>query len=165
MKVLRVGFAGDRYIAVWVLDFLLSRGVRPLALLLPEEAKASHAQALRSQCEYLSERNILIGGHFREPAGLEKLRDLRLDYILGIHFPYIVPESVLGVSGLGFVNLHPAFLPFNRGWHTPTWALLEGTPAGETLHFRIRTLIRETSSTKRNCLYPTTTLLIAYTES
>ena len=35
----------------------------------------------------------------------------------------------------GVINLHPAYLPYNRGWHTPTWAIWEGTPYGATLHF------------------------------
>jgi methionyl-tRNA formyltransferase len=52
-----------------------------------------------------------------------------------VHFPYLAPESVLEVSGRGFLNVHPAYLPFTRGWHTPTWSILEGTPAGATLHF------------------------------
>jgi methionyl-tRNA formyltransferase len=33
------------------------------------------------------------------------------------------------------LNLHPSYLPYNRGWHTPTWALLDGTPAGASLHY------------------------------
>jgi methionyl-tRNA formyltransferase len=135
MSKLRLAFAGDRDIATWVLDFLLSQGVRPLALLLPEKPRASHAEELRRRCSYLREENILAGSSFREPRGIELLRDLRLDFIVGIHFPYIVPGEVLDVSGRGFLNLHPAYLPFDRGWHTPTWAILEGAPAGATLHF------------------------------
>ena len=33
------------------------------------------------------------------------------------------------------LNLHPSYLPYNRGWHTPTWAILDGTPAGASLHY------------------------------
>ncbi len=35
----------------------------------------------------------------------------------------------------GVLNLHPSYLPYNRGWHTPTWAILDGTPAGASLHY------------------------------
>jgi len=135
MSELRIAFAGDRDIAVWVLDFVLSRGVRPLALMVPDEPRASHAHALRDRCKHLSENNILVGTSFREPTGINKLRALELDYVLGIHFPYLVPKEVLAVSKHGFLNLHPAYLPFNRGWHTSTWTILQGTPAGATLHF------------------------------
>lgn len=132
---LRIAFAGDRDIAVWVMDFLFSQGVRPLALLVPDQSKASHAQELRDRCSYLRAENIIVGAQFREPSSINRLRALDLDYVLGIHFPYLVPESVLDASRHGFLNLHPAYLPFNRGWHTPTWAIFEGTPVGATLHF------------------------------
>jgi methionyl-tRNA formyltransferase len=132
---LQIAFAGDRDIAVWVMDFLLSEGVRPLALLIPDRLKASHAQELCTRCSYLPPQNIIVGAQFREPCSIKRLRALDLDYILGVHFPYLIPEHLLNVSRHGFLNLHPAYLPFNRGWHTPTWAILEGTPAGATLHF------------------------------
>ena len=135
MNTLRFAFAGDRDIAVWVLDFLLSQNALPVVLLIPDELKASHARELRGRCSFLAEERILVGSKFREPEAIELLRDLKLDYIIGIHFPYIVPESVLEVSGRGFLNLHPAYLPYDRGWHTASWAILEGTAAGATLHF------------------------------
>ena len=42
---------------------------------------------------------------------------------------------MLDIPTEGTLNLHPAYLPYNRGWHTPSWAILEGTPIGATLHF------------------------------
>lgn len=135
MSDLRIGFAGDRDIAVLVLKFVLEQKVRPLTLLVADETRATHAEELRKLCGYLDPNDILTGLQFREPAGLERLRALKLDYIIGIHFPYLVPAEVLQVTCYGFLNLHPAYLPFNRGWHTPSWAILDGTPAGATLHF------------------------------
>jgi methionyl-tRNA formyltransferase len=42
---------------------------------------------------------------------------------------------MLNIPKVGFLNLHPAYLPFNKGWHTPSWAIIENTPYGATLHF------------------------------
>jgi methionyl-tRNA formyltransferase len=78
---------------------------------------------------------VLVGREFREPAGMDLLRSLDLDYVVGVHFPYIVPDEVLAIPRIGVLNLHPALLPYNRGWHTPSWAILDGTPIGATLHF------------------------------
>jgi methionyl-tRNA formyltransferase len=83
---------------------------------------------------------VLVGKQFREPSSVELLRSLELDYIIGVHFPYLVPESVLDIPRVGVLNLHPAFLPYNRGWHTPSWAILDETPIGATLHFMDRGL-------------------------
>jgi methionyl-tRNA formyltransferase len=132
---MRIVFAGDREIGVRVLEYLLSQGVRPLALLLPALDQASHADRLIEMCPFLLPEQILRGTRFREPEAAALLRRLEPDYIIGIHFPYIVPEEVLAVPRVGVLNLHPAFLPYNRGWHTPSWAILEQTPIGATLHF------------------------------
>jgi methionyl-tRNA formyltransferase len=132
---LRFAFAGDRDIAVWVLEYLLGEGFRPQALLLRATKRASHAEQLAAMCTYLPDEHVLPGKTFRKEAGLDTLRALELDYIVGVHFPYIVPQEVLDIPRLGVLNLHPAFLPYNRGWHTPSWAILEGTPIGATLHY------------------------------
>jgi methionyl-tRNA formyltransferase len=132
----RIVFAGDRQIAVDVLTFLLSRGVTPLGLMLPDRDEASHADELLALCKGITAPDLVwYGKAFRSPQAVEKLRALDLDYILCIHFPLIVPQSVLNVPKEGVLNLHPAYLPYNRGWHTSIWALLDKTPFGATLHF------------------------------
>lgn len=131
----RFAFAGDRDLAVTILDWLVRQEARPLALLICGEGKASHAGELIGLCPFLKPGKVLAGKRFRETEGLETLRALELDYIIGVHFPYIIPQEILDVPRRGVLNLHPAFLPYNRGWHTPTWSILEGTPIGATLHF------------------------------
>lgn len=133
-KLPRIAFAGDRDISVKILEFILSQDVKPLALMLPKKSTASHSDQLIRQCPFLSEDKIFRGRQFRESSAIETLAKLQLDYIIGIHFPYIIPCNVLNIPESGFLNLHPAFLPYNRGWHTPSWAILESTPIGATLH-------------------------------
>lgn len=130
----RIAFAGDRQVAVDCLAFIQEQGAEVAALLVAADTKATHADRLRALAGLPAER-VLVGTRFREPEAVEMLRGLELDYLVGIHFPYIVPEEVLAIPRVGAVNLHPALLPYNRGWHTASWALLDGTPAGVTLHF------------------------------
>ena len=132
---MRIAFAGDREISAQVLSLILARGIRPLALLVSAAGTASHADRLVEMCHFLEPERILRGARFREPGAVALLQKLQLDYIICIHFPYIVPKEVLSVPRIGVLNLHPAFLPYNRGWHTPSWAILEQTPIGATLHF------------------------------
>ncbi len=132
---LRIVFAGDRDIAVKVLKFIIDEGVRPLALLIPDEKKATHAQELITLCSHLDKEKILEGEKFKTKAGKNLLKNLNLDYIISIHFPYIYPKEIIEIPKHGIINLHPAYLPYNRGWHTPTWAIWEETPFGASLHF------------------------------
>jgi len=127
-------FAGDRNISCRLLKFLIAKDHRPLALFISEGVNATHDQDL-IDIAGLDNNYIFSGNAFKEPENIEKLKNLELDYIFGIHFPYIIPKEVLEIPKVGFLNLHPAFLPYNKGWHTPSWAILDNTLFGATLHF------------------------------
>jgi len=131
----RIVYAGDREIAAQVLGFIMGQGIKPLVLIVPDETKSSHAHELVLSCNHLDDSQILRGDQFRTENGINLLRQLRPDYIICIHFPYIVPKEVLEIPKHGVINLHPAYLPYNRGWHTPSWAIWDETPYGATLHF------------------------------
>ena len=127
-------YAGDRDISVEILKFMMERGFNPSALLISERARASHADEL-IKLSGLSPEYIFEGKSFSQEENISKLKAIGAKYIIGIHFPYIVPQEVLDIPSIGFLNLHPAYLPFNKGWHTPSWAILDDTPYGATLHF------------------------------
>lgn len=131
---MRFAFAGDRDLAVRVLAFALAQGHRPSALLVSNPTRASHASELAALVQDLPRELVITGDALERPDVLASLRALDLDLIIGIHFPYIIRRDLLRLPRWGFVNLHPAFLPYNRGWHTPSWAILDGTPYGATLH-------------------------------
>lgn len=131
---MRYVFAGDRDIATWILKFLIEEGHKPLGLMLSEQGKATHSTQLK-KIAVLPDHLVWEGAAFKGEIAKKQIESLKPDYIIGIHFPYIVPREILNIPRLGFINLHPAFLPFNRGWHTPSWAIAENTPAGATLHF------------------------------
>lgn len=132
---LNIVFAGDRDIAVRVLRFIIEQGNKPIALMVPDDKKTTHADELIRSCSYLECSRILKGNFFRTEEGIKLLHKLRPDYIICVHFPYIFPKRVLNIPKVGIINLHPAYLPYNRGWHTPTWAIWEETPYGASLHF------------------------------
>lgn len=131
---MRYAFSGDRNISCKLLKFLIAKGHPPLALFISEEVNATHDQDL-IDISGLDKNYVFSGNSFKEPKNIQKLKELELDYIFGIHFPYIIPKEVLEIPKVGFLNLHPAYLPYNKGWHTPSWAILDQTPYGATLHF------------------------------
>jgi len=103
-----------------------------MLLLGGEPDQECHAQ-LRHLCSDLGPDLLFTGKP--GPEVVDVLAGLDLDYLICVHYPHFLPEDVLDAPRIGSLNLHPAYLPFNRGWHTPSWAILEGTPAGATLHF------------------------------
>jgi len=130
---LRFIYAGDREIAVTVLRFIQSQGARPFAVMVPENG--SHSEQLIALADHLSPDRIWRGKQFLEERNVALMKEEAPHYLFGIHFPLIIPNRILSLPEVGVLNLHPAFLPYNRGWHNSAWALLDETPYGGTLHF------------------------------
>jgi methionyl-tRNA formyltransferase len=133
---MRFAYAGDRDLAVTILAWLIESGDTPEALLVSGPGRASHDADLTTLGRRAGLRDErIVAGEPNEPRTIDLLRSLDLDCLVCIHFPYLIRSELLALPRIGVLNLHPAFLPFNRGWHTPSWAILDGTPAGATLHF------------------------------
>jgi methionyl-tRNA formyltransferase len=131
----RYVFAGNREIAVDILTYLLGEGDVPIALVLPDNEQSSHDDALATLFREANPTGPIWRGSFlRDTIASVEMSSLKIDFALSIHFPHIVPREILESARLGWFNLHPSLLPYNRGWHTPSWTILEGTPAGATLH-------------------------------
>ena len=88
---MRIAFAGDRDVSVQVLDYLLETGCVPLALLVSAPERATHAAELIEKCSYLKPDRIFRGVRFRDPDAIESLRELNLDLLVCVHFPYLNP--------------------------------------------------------------------------
>ena len=50
-------------------------------------------------------------------------------------FAYLLKPEMIDIFPRGCINLHAAMLPYNGGWHTNVWPILDGTPAGATIHY------------------------------
>ncbi len=125
-------FAGNRQIGLTCLATLIRSGIQPVALLVPDGADAECTKEME---KLLPDAPCFRGKTFAESQNLKSLKKLGADYILSIHFPLIIPKAALKLARIGTLNLHPAYLPWNRGWHTPSWAIIDGTPFGATLHW------------------------------
>lgn len=136
---MRYAFAGDRQISVEILQLLLNAGHTPLALFVSDGQRETHAKTLRALAN-LDDSVVFEGKIFSNETAVERLKELNLDYVICIHFPYIIREDILNIPRIGFLNLHPSYLPYNKGWHTPSWAILDGTLFGATLHFMTKEL-------------------------
>lgn len=135
---MKYGFAGDRLISVNILNFLIDKGYRPSFLVINENKESSHRNELIeiSKLESIDIYDI----NFLNKDNNNFLASYNVDYIFGIHFPNIISDALLSIPKVGFLNLHPAYLPYNKGWHTPSWAIIDKTKYGATLHFMSKDL-------------------------
>jgi methionyl-tRNA formyltransferase len=66
---------------------------------------------------------------------LSVVKKLDPDLLVSGGFRHIVPEEILEIPDLGVVNMHGAYLPYNRGANPNVWPIIDGTPAGVSLHY------------------------------
>jgi methionyl-tRNA formyltransferase len=78
---------------------------------------------------------IWNANQLREPNTLTALRRLTPDLGISAFFGYILKPELIQVFPAGCINLHSALLPYNGGWHTNVWPIIDGTPAGTTIHY------------------------------
>ena len=71
----------------------------------------------------------------RNPQTVARFKDLKPDMGISGWFGYILKPELLQVFRQGCINLHTAYLPWNGGWHTNVWPILDGSPAGLTIHY------------------------------
>lgn len=78
---------------------------------------------------------VIDGSRLRDEGVLLKLRSLGADMAVSIFFGHIVRREFIAIFPRGVLNLHPALLPYNRGAYPNVWSIIDGTPAGVTLHY------------------------------
>jgi len=86
--------------------------------------------------EWLCDREeVFVHSLLTTEDQLQVIREIQPDYVVSCGYRHIVPEEVLDVPDEGCLNLHPAYLPYNRGANPNVWSIVQGTPAGVTLHW------------------------------
>lgn len=78
---------------------------------------------------------IFDASTLRDPAVLSRIAALDADLALSVYFGYLLRPEFLALFRGNVLNLHPALLPYNRGAHPNVWSIVDGTPAGATLHY------------------------------
>ena len=130
MKVL---YLANNRIGLDCLRALLEQGDTLAGLVVHPAAKGKFRDEILGLAA-LPPQRIFPGERIRTPEVEAAIAALKPDAVLSVHFGYRIGAAVLAAGRIGAFNLHPGYLPFNRGLYPNVWAIAEGTPAGATLH-------------------------------
>ena len=128
-----VVFANGR-VGADILNLLKDFGSRVVAVVVHPPATSR----CRSELLTLAARmgcEIICADDLRSEHGLMRLSSMKPCIGISAYFGYIIKPQVLATFEVGIVNLHPGYLPYNRGKHTNVWSIIEKTPAGATMHW------------------------------
>jgi methionyl-tRNA formyltransferase len=86
--------------------------------------------------EWLCDRDgIEVSALVTTESQLQLVRELEPEIVVSVGYDHLVPPDILSEPPAGCINLHPAYLPYNRGKSPNVWSIVENTPAGVTLHY------------------------------
>ena len=131
---LRILFLANNRLGLEVLKVLKREGCNLVGLGLHPIERRRHGDELL-EIAALQPEEIILGDTLKEAETVSHLRQLAPDLILSVLFGYVLPPEILDIPSEGSVNLHPSFLPYNRGSYPNVWSIVDGTPAGVTLHY------------------------------
>jgi len=83
----------------------------------------------------VSRNKIFYGQDIKNGKHTDDIKRLKPDIILTVFWAYILQPDITNIPPLGCVNFHCAFLPYNRGANPNIWSIIDGSPAGVTLHY------------------------------
>ena len=130
---MRLGVFATGPVGLEVVSLTADQSPESLVLLGLDVAASAEAKA---EMMAAGPRSVALEiGRRPDDATVDALAGADLDLIVLAWWPYIVPDSILGLPRLGCLNFHPSLLPHNRGKDPNFWALVEQRPYGVTLHF------------------------------
>lgn len=134
MTPMRILFLGNNWVGWQVARWLKEQGEEIVGLILPPLPNRKYGEEIISTAG-LNPANLFEGSQLDSPGTMDAIRYLRAEIALSVLFDEILQLDFIGLFPRGVINLHPAYLPYNRGLYPNVWSIVEGTPGGVTLHY------------------------------
>lgn len=132
MKVLFLGNNRvGRDILIWLLEQTADEVV---GVVLHPEQRRKHGEEM-CKLAHLHQIPVISGNNLNQPEVIEQIRELKAEIAVSAFFGYIIREPLLSMFPEEIINIHPGYLPYNRGACPNVWSIVDQTPAGVTMHY------------------------------
>lgn len=130
----RIVFFGNNWTAWKTLEWLKEQNIELVALVIHPESKQKFTKELINASQLPDDR-IICATSLKEEATIHFLKSLNANIGVSVLFDYILSQECIDLFPEGIINSHPSFLPYNRGQYPNVWSIIDGSPAGVTLHY------------------------------
>ena len=116
---------------VQVAEYLAGRDERIVRLYLHDPDRRRRGEEIVAAA---GADEVFAASALRDPDHVAALHAPAADFIVTVFWAHLLPAEVLAAASRGTVNFHPSLLPRNRGWFPHVHNIVDGSPAGVTLH-------------------------------
>ena len=131
---MRILFLGNNWVGWQVAKWLKEQDEHIVGLVIHPPEKQKYRDEIVKSAQ-VDPAHTFNGSQLIQHETLNKIEALQPDIGLSVLFGYVLEPEFLDLFPVGVVNLHPAYLPYNRGAYPNVWSIVEGTPAGATMHY------------------------------
>lgn len=131
---MKIVYLGNNRVGWQVLSWLKEQGEDIVGLVTHPPHKQKFGKEIEKTAN-LAPEYVFDGSKLRLKETVTRIKKLNPDIGISILFDYILRPEFLHCFPHGVINLHPSFLPYNRGQYPNVWSIIDGTPAGVTLHY------------------------------
>jgi len=125
---------GNNWLGLNVLKWLKSKKENIVGLIIHPPLKQKYTEEIIEVAK-LSPDQILSANQMEENNTIKKIKEINADIGISVLFDYILKTNFIRLFKKGVINLHPSYLPYNRGQYPNVWSIIEGTPSGVSLHY------------------------------
>lgn len=95
----------------------------------------NHAASICWQALHQGTKTIILEWDKDVSQIIQVMDMVKPDILISIYFPRLLPEEIFTRPLKGSINLHPGYLPYNRGFCPNVFPFFDGSPAGGTIHY------------------------------
>lgn len=130
---MRIAYFANNRLGADVAAFLREQGDEVVALVLHPADRRQFGEEILAATGVEPDR-VFDASRLDDGAVRDAIASAGAEMGLSVLFGYLLRRPLIDLFPRGCVNLHPAYLPYNRGAYPNVWSIVEGTPAGVTLH-------------------------------
>lgn len=131
---MRVVFFGNNRVGCRILKWLKTEGEDIVGLVLHPPDRCKFGDEMRT-VSGLGSSAIFDATELKNKQTLQSIKELGADIGVSAYFGYRISHDLFQSFPKGCINIHPSFLPFNKGAYPNVWSIIDGTPAGVTIHY------------------------------
>jgi methionyl-tRNA formyltransferase len=131
---MRILLLVNNWLGWQVLEWLCTDGDEIVGLVLHPNGHRKYGEEIVRTAQ-IDPSCIFDGSQLTETSVLASIQALKPDIGLSVLFGHILHRSFLDLLPAGCLNVHPAYLPYNRGAYPNVWSIIDKTPAGVTIHY------------------------------
>lgn len=130
---MRILYLTNNWLGWQSLAWLKTQGVDLAGLVLHPAGQRAFGEEILATAG-LPPGLVFDATRLEEDETIERIAALKADMGLSVMFAHVLRPRFIQLFPQGCLNIHPGYLPFNRGVFANVWSIIDRTPAGVTIH-------------------------------